>query len=92
MLYKSPDSAFGILDPEGHGYVTLDQILNSFVKSRSNLSPEEIKAFFELQNIFRNGQGKLLFNKFRELFFPHMTLAGEDPVINREYALLKSDD
>jgi len=34
-----------------------------------------------MQNIFRDGEGRLPFAKFRELFFPHMTLAGEDPVM-----------
>ena len=57
MLYKQPDTAFGVLDHEGVGYLTLSSILNSFVKSRANLSPEEISAFFELQNIFKNGEG-----------------------------------
>ena len=32
-----------------------------------------------MQNIFRDGTGKLPFAKFRMLFFPHMTLAGHDP-------------
>ncbi len=33
----------------------------------------------------------LKFNKFRELFFPHMTLAGEDPVLNKEYTTIKTE-
>ena len=79
-LYKSPEQAFGILDPEGLGHLTLELILNSYVVGRSNLTPEEITAYFELQNIFKDGSGKLACSKFRDLFFPHMTLAGEDPV------------
>ena len=54
-LYKQPDLAFGLLDPEGLGYLTLDMILNSYITGRSKLSPEEIESFFELQNIFKNG-------------------------------------
>lgn len=48
---------------------------------RSNLTPEEITKFFELQNIFKAGKGRMPYVKFREMFFPHMTLAGDDPVI-----------
>ena len=65
--------------------MTLPLFLNSYVTSRSNLSPEEISAFFEMQNIFKDGEGKLKFAKFRELFFPHMTLAGEDPIIEKSF-------
>lgn len=83
VLYKSPDLAFGLLDPEGTGSLTLDLFLNSYVSERSNLSPEEISDYFELLNIFKKGEGKLSFAKFRELFFPHMTLAGEDPILYR---------
>lgn len=78
MLYKSPDIAFGILDPTGIGHLTLDLILGSYVVARSTLSPEEITAYFELQSIFRNGDGQLSFTKFKEMFFPHLTLNGED--------------
>ena len=34
-LYKQPDVAFGLLDPEGLGYLTLKLFLNSYVSSRS---------------------------------------------------------
>ena len=37
-----------------------------------------------MQNIFRDGKGKLPFAKFRMLFFPHMTLAGLDPKIRED--------
>ena len=77
-MYKNADIAFGILDPEGVGYLSLSFILGSYVANRCGLTPEEITAFFEMQNIFRGGEGRLTFGKFRELFFPHMTLAGED--------------
>ena len=82
-MYKTPDNAFGILDPEGLGYLTLDLILQSYVAGRSGLSPEDIRAYFSMQNIFRDGSGTLSFAKFRELFFPNMTLAGEDPILDR---------
>ena len=45
-MYKTPDNAFGILDPEGLGYLTLDLILQSYVAGRSGLSPEDIRAYF----------------------------------------------
>lgn len=32
-------------------------------------------------NIFKNGQGRLTYAKFRGLFFPHMTLSGDDPIV-----------
>lgn len=79
ILYKEPYNAFGIIDHQGKSYVTLEDFLNSFVATRSGLFPEEIIEFFELQGVFRSGKGQLIFAKFRELFFPHMTLAGEDP-------------
>ena len=31
-----------------------------------------------MQDIFRDGRGKLAYAKFRMLFFPQMTLAGHD--------------
>ena len=77
-MYKSADIAFGILDPEGVGYLSLGFILGSYLANRCGLKPEEITAFFEMQNIFHNGEGRLSFTKFREIFFPHHTLAGED--------------
>ena len=77
-MYKAPDHAFGLLDPTGFGYLTLDLILKSYLVGRSALSPGEITDFFALQNIFKNGEGQLHYDKFRELFFPHMTLSGED--------------
>ena len=40
-------------------------------------------AYFELKSIFKDGQGRFQFSKFREFFFPHMTLAGEDPILER---------
>ena len=60
-LYRNADLAFGLLDPEGLGYLTLDLFLNSYVTGRSKLTPEEITTFFEMQNIFKDGQGKLTY-------------------------------
>lgn len=48
IMYKSADIAFGILDPEGQGYLGLDSFLGSYVHSRCGLTSEEITAFFEL--------------------------------------------
>ena len=80
MLYKEPYAAFGVMDHEGRGYLVLDDFRHGYVASRSGLSPEEITAFFTLQNSFpKERDTGLIFSKFRELFFPHMTLAGEDP-------------
>ena len=89
--------AFGLLDPEGIGYLTLDLFLNSYVTGRSKLTPEEITKFFELQNIFKQGTGRLTYAKFRELFFPHLTLAGEDPIVYKpagtsEHTVPKSEE
>ena len=79
-MYKEPYAAFGVMDHEGRGYLVLDDFRTSYVASRSGLSPEEITAFFNLQNSFpKEKDSGLIFAKFRELFFPHMTLAGEDP-------------
>ena len=47
-LYRNADLAFGLLDPEGLGYLTLDLFLNSYVTGRSKLTPEEITSFFEM--------------------------------------------
>ena len=77
-MYKSPDISFGVLDPEGLGYLSLGSFLSSYVASRCGLTPEEIHAYFEMQSIFSRGDGRLSYTKFRELFFPQMTLAGED--------------
>ena len=81
IMYKSADIAFGVLDPTGVGYLSLNFILSSYVAKRCGLTPEEIIAFFEMQNIFRDGEGRLIFSRFRELFFPHQTLAGEDILV-----------
>lgn len=77
--------AFGILDHEGKSYLTIDEILNSFIVSRSGLTPQEITIFFEMQNIFKGKKGQMIYSKFREMFFPHMTLAGEDPKLEIGY-------
>lgn len=78
IMYKTADIAFGILDPQGQGYLTLQNILASYVVNRCGLAPEEITAYFAMINVFRGNQGRLTYAKFRELFFPHQTLAGED--------------
>jgi hypothetical protein len=41
------------------------------------LLPDDIKAFFELNNVFKDGI-ELSFQKFRQFFFPHVTIAGFD--------------
>ena len=69
-LYKAPDNAFGMLDPSGLGHITLDAVLSSHLVPRTGLKPEELTAFFELKNIFKNGEGAINFAQFRELFFP----------------------
>ena len=53
--------------------------------SRVNLNAQEVIDYFEMQNIFRNGRGKLSFAKFKMIFFPQMTLAGEDPTPEKEF-------
>jgi len=47
-MYRNPETAFGTLDPEGLGHLTLDLVLNSYVAGRCGLTPEEITAYFEL--------------------------------------------
>jgi hypothetical protein len=43
------------------------------------LSNDELQEFFNLQNVFKEGQTSgLSFGKFKQLFFPHMTVSGED--------------
>ena len=37
-----------------------------------------------MQDIFRDGRGKLTYAKFRMLFFPKMTLAGHDVELKDE--------
>ena len=51
-MYKSADIAYGVLDPEGVGYLNLKFILSSYVAKRCGLTPEEITAYFEMQNVF----------------------------------------
>ena len=38
-----------------------------------------------MQNIFKNKKGQMIYSKFREMFFPQMTLAGEDPKLEIGY-------
>ena len=91
ILYREePYNAFCILDHEGCGYLTLSTFLDSYVAGRSGLTPEEITAYFDMQNIFRGGEGRMTYAKFRGLFFPHMSLAGEDPVLDRSFAQTKT--
>ena len=47
-MYKTADVAFGILDPEGIGHLTLARILDSYVANRCGLASDEITAFFEM--------------------------------------------
>jgi hypothetical protein len=45
-----------------------------------NTPADELKAFFFLNNLFREGQEcALTFQRFRQLFFPHLTVSGLDP-------------
>ena len=68
------------MDHEGRGFLTLEDFTKGYVAARSGLNTEEIAAFFTLQNSFpKDRDTGIIFSKFRELFFPHMTLAGEDP-------------
>ena len=76
-MYQSPLIAFGSFDPQGLGYITFKAFLENQVLSSVALIPDDIKAFFELNNVFKDGI-ELSFQKFRQLFFPHVTIAGFD--------------
>jgi len=45
----------------------------------AKLKTDDLKEFFNLNNIFKEGTEKSLsFGKFRQIFFPHCTVSGVD--------------
>jgi len=49
------------------------------VQNRIPFSTEEIKLFFEDQNIFDKYKQGVDFDSFKKYFFPHLYLVQEDP-------------
>jgi len=78
-LYLGAEKAFGAIDHTGLGYVTQDAFLQSYVAQRVPLTSEEINEYFFLENVYKDGDRSLIYDKFKNLFFPHLTMAGDEP-------------
>jgi len=78
-LYLGAEKAFGAIDHTGLGYVTQDAFLQSYVAQRVPLTSEEINDYFFLENVYKDGDRSLIYDKFKNLFFPHLTMAGDEP-------------
>jgi Ca2+-binding EF-hand superfamily protein len=79
-MFKSPGIAFGIFDPQGAGFISFESFTNSRALMNISITQEELKSFFHLNNIFKEGHEEgITFQKFRQLFFPHVTVSGPDP-------------
>ncbi len=70
-LYRGPDKAYATMDFTGIGSITEEDFLKSMVVKRMNFSTEELKDFFFLTNMFKNGMN---FDSFKKIFFPHLYL------------------
>lgn len=46
--------------------------------STTRFGGDDIRAFFQLKNVFKDGEQGLSFQKFRQFFFPHVTISGFD--------------
>ena len=74
-LYRGPDKAYSSMDFTGIGSITENDFLQSMVVKRLTFTIEELKDFFFLTNMFKNGMN---FDSFKKIFFPHLYLIQED--------------
>ena len=87
-LYKSCDSAFAALDKLGIGGITEASFIDSLAcqravqrhnrilsKSIGAITKEDIRYFLQLSNVFT--KELILFQTFKQVFFPHLCHATE---------------
>ncbi len=68
-MYRGPEKAYASLDFTGIGLITEQQFLDSLVCKSTEFTEEEMRDFFFLSNIFKNGMN---FDNFKKTFFPHL--------------------
>lgn len=64
------------MDFTGIGLITEDDFLTSMICTKVDFTPEELKDFFFLSNLFKSGG--MNFDSFKKTFFPHLYLIQED--------------
>lgn len=70
-LYRGPDKAYSSMDFTGIGHITQQDVMNSLVvKQRLHFTVEELRDFFFLSNMFK--EGGMNFDTFKKNFFPHL--------------------
>ena len=73
-VYRGPDKAYASMDFSGVGHISEEGFLGSLVvRQRLDFSPEELRDFFLLADMFKGGGG-MSFDSFKKTFFPHLYL------------------
>lgn len=80
-VYRGPDKAYASIDFTGIGSFTQDDFMNSMIVKKINVTPEELKDFFFLTNMFK---APMNFDFFKKIFFPHLSLIQDDGASDQE--------
>jgi hypothetical protein len=68
-LYRGPDKAYAAMDFYGVGTISENDFLKSFVVKKLSYTEVELRDFFFLTNMFKDGMN---FDNFKKTFFPHL--------------------
>jgi len=90
-MYRNAEYAYNTLDFTGLGYITENDFMSSIiVKDRIPFTPDQIKVFFQENNLFTPGSNGISFDSFKKNFFPHLYLV-QDPVDDADDLLAKKN-
>jgi hypothetical protein len=90
-MYRNAEYAYNTLDFTGLGYITENDFMNSIiVKDRIPFTSDQIKVFFQENNLFTAGSNGISFDSFKKNFFPHLYLV-QDPVDDADDLLAKKN-
>ncbi|CDW71437.1 ef-hand calcium-binding domain-containing protein 6 [Stylonychia lemnae] len=74
-VYRGPDKAYASIDFTGIGSFNEIDFMNSMIVKKINVTPEELKDFFFLTNMFKSPMN---FDSFKKIFFPHLSMIQDD--------------
>ena len=88
-MFRGPEQAYNSLDFHGNGYIVENDILSSPVMIRLTFSKQDAQHCFKMLNLFNNVSAVsaikdgvppngMPFDKFREVFFPHLHILAEE--------------
>jgi len=90
-MYRNAEYAYNTLDFTGLGYITENDFMNNIiVKDRIPFTSDQIKVFFQENNLFTRGSNGISFDSFKKNFFPHLYLV-QDPVDDADDLLAKKN-